>query len=102
MGRKTKRIDYTVYVPNYQPGAGCWDFRTLSKAKSAARGLGSGSRVYRNFSLESKRGKIPRGWWSSKFYWMWNGRSFVREIDHSIEATGLQSMSESVTLPRFA
>ena len=102
MARKKLRIDYTVYVPNYQPGAGCWDFRTLNKAKSAACGLGSGSRIYRNFNLESRRGKVPHDWWSSKFYWTWNGHSFVRKIDRSIEATGLQSMSESVIPPLSA
>lgn len=78
------RIDYTVYSSDHQPGEVCWDFRTLSKAKSAARGLGPGSRVHRNFNLESKRGKMPHDWWSSKFYWMWNGHSFVRMIDRSI------------------
>jgi hypothetical protein len=102
MARKTLRINYTVYVPNYQPGAGCWDFRTLTKAKSAARGLGLGSRIYRNFNQESKRAKIPHDWWSSKFFWTWNGHSFVRKIDHSIVASGLQSMSEAVSPPSSA
>jgi hypothetical protein len=84
MARKTLRIDYTVYPPNHQPGDGCWDFRTLNKAKSAARGLGLASRIYRNFNQESKRGRIPHDWWSTKFYWTWNGHAFVRKIDPSI------------------
>jgi hypothetical protein len=84
MARKTMRIDYTVYAPNHQPGGFCRDFRTLKKAKSAARGLGLASRIYRNFNLESNRGKIPHDWWSSKFYWTWNGLAFIRNIDLSI------------------
>jgi hypothetical protein len=102
MAKKTLRIDYTVYAPNYQPGAGCWDFRTLNKARSAARGLGSGSRIYRNFNLESKRGRMPHDYWSSKFYWIWNGHLFVRKIDLSVEASGWHSRSGSVILSRSA
>jgi|GEM_PF-2642820 len=84
MAKKALRIDYTVYSPNHQPGESCRDFRTLNKAKSAAFGLGLGSRIYRNFNLESKRDKILRDWWSSKFYWTWTGHSFFRKIDPSI------------------
>lgn len=93
MGRKSLRIDYTVYSPDHQPGDVCWDFRTLNKAKSAARGFGPGSRIYRNFNLESKHNKMPHDYWSSKFYWNWIGHSFVRKIDPSVEASGWGSRS---------
>ena len=107
MARKTIRIDYTVYSPNYQPGDGCWDFRTLKKAQSAARGLGLVSRIYRNFNQESKRGKIPHDWWSSGFYWSWNGNEFVRKIDPSVSWTAPMGRyevrrPESVILPPCA
>jgi hypothetical protein len=86
MGRKRIRIDYTVYERGFQPGVPnvCSDFRTLMKAKSAARGLGPGSRIYRNFNLESKRSKPPHDWWSSRFYWTWEGQTFLRKIEASI------------------
>jgi hypothetical protein len=84
MPKKTVRIDYTVYRPGHQPGDTCGDFRTFKRAMSAARGLGRGSRIYRNFNEESKHGKIPHNWWSCKIYWMWNGNSFIRSLDPSV------------------
>jgi hypothetical protein len=106
MAKKALILDYTVYSPHHQPGEVCWDFRTLKKAKSFARGLGSASRIYRNFNLESRRGKGPHDWWSSKFYWAWNGHEFVRKIDSSIRWADRESdcrrCSESVTLPPSA
>jgi hypothetical protein len=102
MAKKKLRIDYTLYSPSHRPGDVCWDFRTLSKAKSAARGLGIDSRIYQNFNLESKRGKIPHDYWSSTFYWMWNGKLFVRKIDRSVESSGWGSRSGSVTPPPCA
>ena len=75
------RIDYTVYPPNYQRGGTCWDFRTLRRAKTAARGLGSGSRVYRNFNQTNKRGQILGDWWSGKYFWAWSGNFFCRKLD---------------------
>jgi hypothetical protein len=57
------QIDYTVYSPNYRPGMGlCLDFRNLLKAKSGARGLGAGARVYRNFNQKNKKGQILGDW----------------------------------------
>jgi hypothetical protein len=75
------RIDYTVYRPNHQRGEPCWDFRTLRRAKTAARGLGSGSRIYRNFNQTNKRSQILGDWWSGKYFWTWDGMYFSREID---------------------
>jgi hypothetical protein len=73
------KIDYTVYSPSYKPGIGlCLDFRTLPKAKSRARGLGVGSRVYRNFNQKNKKGQVLGDWWSSDRYWLWDGTTFKR------------------------
>jgi hypothetical protein len=36
MALRSKRIDYTVYAPDYEPGKGCWDYRTVTKARLAA------------------------------------------------------------------
>ena len=57
MAIKRIKIDYTVYTPNYHPGDGCWDLRNFERAKQRARGLGIGSRIYRNFNQTNKRGK---------------------------------------------
>jgi hypothetical protein len=75
------RIDYTVYVPNHHPGEPCWDFRTFQRAKGAARRLGAGSRVYRNFNQTNKRGKPLGDWWSGRSYWMWDGLKFQKKPD---------------------
>lgn len=78
------RIDYTVYMANHQPGKDCWDFRTFTGAKRAARRLGAGARIYRNFNQLNK-GKAPLGeWWSGKHFWLWTGRSFQRLVDHNL------------------
>lgn len=74
-------IDYTVYPPNYHPGDGCWDLRNFERAKQRARGLGLGSRIYRNFNQTNKRGQILGDWWTGKFSWTWNGMIFQRRID---------------------
>jgi hypothetical protein len=75
------KIDYTVYPPNYHPGDGCWDLRTLERAKQRSRGLGAGSRIYRNFNQTNKRGQILGDWWTGKNFWTWSGKLFVRKID---------------------
>jgi hypothetical protein len=79
MAIRTIKIDYTVYSPNYRPGAGCWDLRTLESAKRKARGLGAGSRIYRNFNQTNKRGNID--WWTGKHCWTWTGALFLRWLD---------------------
>jgi hypothetical protein len=82
MAIKRIKIDYTVYMPNYHLGDGCWDLRNFERAKQRARGLGAGSRIYRNFNQTNKRGKILGDWWTGTHYWMWNGTLFLRRIDN--------------------
>jgi hypothetical protein len=76
------KIGYTVYAPNYHPGVGCWDLRTLERAKQRARGLGEGSRIYRNFNQTNKCGQILGDWWTGKHYWIWTGVIFLRRFDN--------------------
>lgn len=69
------RIDYTVYPPDFKAGESpCWDFRTFTKAKRKARGLGVGARVYRNFNKGGEFGD----WWGNKYFWRWAGTRFER------------------------
>ena len=81
MAIKRIEIDYTVYSPNHHPGDGCWDLRTLESAKRKARGLGAGSRIYRNFNQTNKRGQILGDWWTGNSYWTWTGALFFRRLD---------------------
>jgi hypothetical protein len=75
------RIDYTVYPPDHKPGQPFWSFKTFHRAKSAARAFGVGARIYREFNQSNKRGEMLGDWWSSKFYWIWNGAQFKRHLD---------------------
>jgi hypothetical protein len=75
------RINYTVYPPDHQPDQPIWIFRTFERAKSSARSLGSGARIYREFNQTNKRGKTLGDWWSGKHLWIWNGASFESIID---------------------
>jgi hypothetical protein len=78
------RIDYTVYSPNYKPGEGlCLEFDTFQRAKARARGLGAGSRVYRNFNQKNKKGKILGDWWTGNCFWLWDGSKFKKVPDSS-------------------
>jgi hypothetical protein len=61
------KLDYDVYPPGYEPETGSyWTFRTLTKAKRKARGLGAVSMIYRNFNQQNKRNTITGGWWGDK------------------------------------
>jgi hypothetical protein len=71
----SKKIDYTVYPPNSQPDAGCWDYRTVTKARLAAMKLGVGARLRRNVNVFTKR-RVEINWWVARV-WEWNGRKFV-------------------------
>jgi len=84
MAIKRIRIDYTVYPPLHQSGGQCWDFRTFERAKKAARALGSGSRVYRNFNQTNKEESTLGGWSSDKWFWTWNGSSFTSALDRQL------------------
>jgi hypothetical protein len=81
MAIKRIKIDYTVYPPNYHHGDGCWDLRNFERAKQRARGLGAGSRIYRNFNQTNKRDQILGDWWTGKHFWTWNGVSLHRKTD---------------------
>jgi hypothetical protein len=81
MALHSKRIDYTVYPPDYQPDAGCWDFRTVAKARLAAKKLGFGARVRRNINVI---GKSPTQTdWCVERVWEWNGKEFINITKNS-------------------
>jgi len=71
MAIKRIKIDYTVYSPNYHPGDGCRDLRTMERAKRKAHCLGPESHIYRNFNQTNKGGMID--WWTGAHYWTWTG-----------------------------
>ena len=81
MAIKRIRIDYTVYPPLHQSGGKCWDFRTFERARKAARALGPGSRVYRNFNQCNKEESTLGGWSSDRRFWTWNGTAFHSALD---------------------
>ena len=84
---KNVRIDYTVYPPDFVRGEGpCWDFRTLNRAKAAARSLGAGARIDRNFNKDKLL-----DWWSYKNYWIWDGRSFLKRPGGDVNLTAFRS-----------
>jgi hypothetical protein len=84
MAIKRIRIDYTVYPPNHQSGEPCRDFRTFERAKKAARALGPGSRVYRNFNQANKRECTLGDWWGGNRFWTWNGTYLVSAPDGQV------------------
>ena len=84
MAIKRIRIDYTVYPPDHKRGGTCWDFRTLRGAKTGARRFGPGSGIYRNINQTNKRGQPPGDWWSGRYFWTWDGESFVRRLDKNL------------------
>jgi hypothetical protein len=76
---KGQRIDYTVYSPNYVPGAGeCWDHSTIRGAKFKAKKLGIGSKIIRNFNQENRAKTWIGNWWQSPYCLIWDGEEFVR------------------------
>jgi hypothetical protein len=75
MELRSKRIDYTVYGPDFQPDQGCWDYRTVTKARLAAKTLGVGARVRRNVNVMAKN-RRGADWWVERV-WEWVGRTFV-------------------------
>jgi hypothetical protein len=75
MALHSKRIDYTVYAPNHEASKGCWDFRTIAKARLAAKKLGVGARLRRNVNVTSKS-REEVDWWVERV-WEWNGTQFV-------------------------
>jgi len=80
MAIRRKWINYTVYGPDYEPGKGCWDYRTVAKARLAAKKLGAGSRLRRNINTRNK-GEPVADWWADRV-WEWTGEEFVN-ITHN-------------------
>jgi hypothetical protein len=68
-----KTIDYTVYPPRPERDM-CWDFRTATKARLAAKQLGIGSRLRRNVNLTNKS-PLVEDWWVERV-WEWGGATF--------------------------
>jgi len=56
MALHSKKINYTVYPPNHEPGTVCWDYRTAVKARLAAKKFGPGSKAKHRIELSD--GKI--------------------------------------------
>jgi hypothetical protein len=77
---RRKWINYTVYAPEYEDGKGCWDYRTVVKARLAAKNLGVGSRLRRNMNLRNK-GEPDADWWVERV-WEWTGTKFVDITDN--------------------
>jgi hypothetical protein len=84
MAIKRVRIDYTVYPPLHHAGGQCWDFRTFERARKAARLLGPGARVYRNFNQTNKQGVTLGDWWSDRWFWTWDGKTFLCAVDRQL------------------
>jgi len=72
---QSKRINYTVYSPNYEPGRDCWEYRTVTKARLAAIKLGVGARLRRNVNVMDKN-QTEVDWWVERV-WEWDGKRFV-------------------------
>jgi hypothetical protein len=76
MALHSRRIDYTVYPPNRQPGGGiCWDFMTVTKARLAAKKFGVGARLRRNINVQDKS-REETDWWVERV-WEWDGTNFI-------------------------
>jgi len=84
MAIKRVRIDYTVYPPLHRSGGQCWDFRTFERARRAARMLGPGARVYRNFNQTNKESGKQGDWWSDRWFWTWDGKAFLCAVDRQL------------------
>jgi hypothetical protein len=75
MAFHSKRINYTVYPPDFTPEMGCWDYRTVTKARRAAMKLGRGARLRRNVNARHKS-QAQTDWWVERV-WEWNEVTFV-------------------------
>jgi hypothetical protein len=84
MALRSQRIDYTVYAPEYDLGKGCWDFRTATKARLAAKRLGDGAIIRRNINVIGKD-RREKDWWVDRI-WKWNGNRFVDVTKHPPDA----------------
>lgn len=70
-----KTINYTVYPPRFNPDRDiCRDFRTVTRARLAAKCLGIGSKLRRNVNVTNKPPLVLD--WSVERVWEWDGVSF--------------------------
>jgi hypothetical protein len=56
-------------------GKGCWDYRTVGKARLAAKKLGAGTRLRRNVNVTGKN-RREIDWWVERV-WEWDGKEFI-------------------------
>jgi hypothetical protein len=89
MALRSRRIDYTIYAPQYEPGKGCWDYQTATKARLAAKRQGVGAIVRRNVNLIGKDHK-EKDWWVERV-WEWDGNNFVDIMRHPTKRFSLSS-----------
>ena len=100
---KGLRIDYTIYSPDYAPGAGeCWDYPTFRGARRKAKTLGIGSLLVRNFNREHTEGVVDI-WWQSTYCWVWDGLVFrkARSVQENKWIIERSVWSRSALLRRF-
>src|SRR5271156_156003 len=70
MAIQRKRIEYTVYPPNFNKDRDRYrDFRTAVRARRFARSLGVGARIYRTINQVEKGVAIDKFWDDRVFEW---------------------------------
>jgi hypothetical protein len=76
MAYQSKKLDYCVYPPDFYVRGHCWTFRVITKARSKARSLGTGSWIRRYVnSTDERTGKRT---FEIDRLLQWNGAKFVR------------------------
>jgi hypothetical protein len=76
MSYQSERINYAVYPPDFHIRGCCWTFRVVTKARTKARSLGSGSWIRRYVNTTDRDGS--EGGFQIVRLWLWNGARFVR------------------------
>jgi len=76
MAHNSKRLDYAVYPPDFHLHGFCWTFRTVAKARSKARSLGTGSWIRRYVNTTGKGTSVCN--FRIDRLLQWNGAKFVR------------------------
>jgi hypothetical protein len=75
---RRKRLEYTVYPPNFDPERNVsFDFLTFSRAKRRAVQLGIGSQIWRAVQQNNRRGESLGGWWDIALF-ICTGSEFKR------------------------
>jgi hypothetical protein len=75
VARRTKRIDYAVYPPDFHLHGFCWTYRVATKARSKAKSLGVGSWIRRYVNPTAKGSELH---FEIDRMLRWNGIKFVR------------------------